>query len=257
MTKKNILGNIILSDINSFSVENDTDWKKMLEKRLKTLLSDKHLSIDEFAEMCNLPAETVKNVYYGRTTDPKISTVMKMANALNISVNCLMGHCSHTTEEKILLQNFRSCGKHGRSLISLTAKYEALTVKEERESHIKHKIPCIIPQGDILQGIDYSKSRLIEIETSKPEAYVSIQLTTNELLPLYCKDDIVLIENRFPKHNEYGVFYIGSIIFIRRYLEEEKQYRLECLHGIGSDMIYKRLDQIEYVGTCCGVINSE
>ena len=218
----------------------------MLEKRLKTLLSGKQLSIDEFAEMCDLPVETVKNVYYGRTADPKISTVMKMAKALNISVNCLMGQCPHTTEEKILLQNFRSCGKHGRSLISLT----------ERESLTCHKIPCMIPQGEILKGINYSECQMVEIETKKSEAYVSIQMTSNELVPLYCKDDIILVENRFPKHKEYGVFYIGGKIFIRRYLEEEKQYRLQCLHGYGTDMIYKRMDQIEYVGTCCGVIKS-
>lgn len=245
-----------MSKVKRFSVEKDTDGKKMLEKRLKTLLSGKQLSIDEFAEMCDLPVETVKNVYYGRTADPKISTVMKMAKALNISVNCLMGQCPHTTEEKILLQNFRSCGKHGRSLIALTAKYEALSVKEERESITRHKIPCMIPHGEILKGIDYSECQLIEIETKKPEAYVSIQMTSNELVPLYCKDDIILVENRFPKHKEYGVFYIGGKIFIRRYLEEEKQYRLQCLHSYGNDMIYKRMDQIEYVGTCCGVIKS-
>lgn len=246
-----------MSKVKNFSVKKNTDGKKMLEKRLKTLLNGKQLSIDEFAEMCDLPVETVKNVYYGRTADPKISTVMKMAKALNISVNCLMGQCPHTTEEKILLQSYRSCGKHGRSLITLTAKYEALSAKEERESLVKHKIPCMIPNSEMYKGIDYSECQLVEIETNKPEAYVSIQMPSNELVPLYCKNDIILIENRFPKHKEYAVFYIDSKIFIRRYLEEEKQYRLQCLHNHGTDMIYKRMDQIEYVGTCCGVIKAE
>ncbi len=228
----------------------------MLEKRLKSILNSRHLSIDDFAEMCDLPVETVKNVYYGRTIDPKISTVMKMAKALNTSVNCLMGQCSHTLEERVLLQHYRMCGNHGKSLIALTAKYEALSAKEERDSLVKHKIPCLIPQKDIHYGIDYNDCKVIEIETTKEEAYVSIQMMTNELVPVYCKGDVLLVENRFPRHNEYGVFYKDGKIYIRRYIEEETQYRLQCLHNMGKDMIYKRMDQIEYIGTCCGVIKA-
>ena len=51
----------------------------MLSKRLKEILGDRGLSIGSFAEMCDLPVETVRNIYYGKTADPKVSTVMQLS----------------------------------------------------------------------------------------------------------------------------------------------------------------------------------
>jgi transcriptional regulator with XRE-family HTH domain len=228
----------------------------MLSEKLKQLLIDNNMSKEELAEKCNLPYETVRNIYYGKTTDPKISTVMRIANAFNISVNCLMGKCEHTFEERALLRYYRSCGKHGKSLILLTAKYESLTAKEERESTEKHTIPCINPRGEVYHGFTYEECETREIYTTNSEAYVAIKISANCFIPIYCKGDIILISDRFPNNKEYGVFYKNNRVYIRQYIEEENQYRLKCLHNKDKDMIYKRMDDIEYIGTCCGVVRA-
>ena len=228
----------------------------MLGERLRNILAVRGISKDELAEMCDLPVETIRNIYYGKTPDPKTSTVMKISKALNITVNCLMGECSHSTEERALLQFFRACGNHGRSVILLSAKYEALSARDERESPNRHMIPCLTPHGDIRQGIIYDNCEVAEIYTANEEAYVSIKMTNNDLVPAYCKDDIILIANRFPSNNEYGVFYRDGRAYIRQYIEEENQYRLKCLHNQAKDMVFKRMDEIEYVGTCCGVVRA-
>lgn len=228
----------------------------MLSERIRELLAVRGISKEEFADMCDLPIETVRNIYYGKTPDPKVSTMLKMSQALDISVNCLMGQCTHSKEERAMLQYYRACGHHGKSLIFLTAKYEALAAKDEREASDVHSIPCLIPHGDIRHGIIYDRCETVEIYTSEKDAYTAIRMTNNDLVPLYCKDDIILIANRFPTNNEYGVFYIDGRAFIRRYVEEEKQYRLRCLHNAGEDLIFKRMDEIEYIGTCCGVVRA-
>lgn len=228
----------------------------MLSERLRSLLAVRGITKEEFAQMCDLPIETVRNIFYGKTPDPKISTVLKMSKALNITVNCLMGECSHSIEERALLQHYRMCGNHGKSLIELTAKYEALTAKEEREALDKHTIPCLIPQGSIRQGIIYDGCETVEIYTSNQEAYTAIKMTNNDLVPTYCKGDIILIENRFPDHMEYGVFYKDGRAYVRQYMEETEGYRLKCLHNAGKDIFVKRMDEIEYIGTCCGVVRA-
>ena len=228
----------------------------MLGERLREILAVKGISKDELAEMCDLPVETIRNIYYGKTPDPKTSTVMKISKALNITVNCLMGECSHSLEERALLQYFRACGHHGRSVILLSAKFEALTAKEEREAVDKHTVPCLIPHGDIYQGIMYDSCEVVDIYTAKEEAYVAIKMMNNDLVPAYCKGDILLIANRFPANKEYGVFYQNGRAYIRQYIEEENQYRLKCLHNNAKDMVFKRMDEIEYVGTCCGVVKA-
>ncbi len=228
--------------------------EKILSDRLKQLLATRDISLAEFAEMCNLPLETVRNIYYARTQDPKVSTIMAMADALNLGVNCLMGKCSHTKEERHIIELYRQCGSHGKSVIELIAKYEAISAKAERDTLGKHKIPCILPKGSIRGGIVYDECETIEIDTSVEEAYVGIQMPTNDLAPVYCKGDILLYENRFPAHEEYGAFFKGKRVYIRQYLEEDKQYRLRSIHDENRDLIFTRMDQIDYIGTCIGVL---
>lgn len=229
---------------------------QILSKRLQDILIELKWTKEMLAEKSGLPFETVKNIYYGRTPDPKVSTVMAIAEATGYSMNCLMGKCSHTPAEKILLRNYRSCGVHGKGIIELVAKYESSSVKTERECPNKHSIPCIMPHGDMYKGIFYDACETIEIETSIPEAYIAIQIINNDFAPKYCKDDIVLFENRFPKHDEIASFLRGDRVYIRRFMEEPGQYRLKCLHKRDDDIVVKRLDELEYIGTCCGVIRN-
>ena len=232
----------------------------MLSGRLKTILFNKGMTFGEFAEKCEeqegLPLETVKNVYYGRTNDPKVSTVLKMARVLDYSVNCLMGECPHTKEEREVLGYYKQCGEHGKSIIQLVAKYEAVSAKAERESPDKHKIPCLMPKDRIHEGIVYDTCETIEIETTMKNAYVAIKMTTNDMVPTFCKGDVILYANQFPGNGEYGAFIVGDRAYIRRFIEEEGQYRLKCLHNMGEDIILKRLDDIEYIGTCIGVVRA-
>ncbi|MGN0374868.1 MAG: S24 family peptidase [Butyrivibrio sp.] len=228
----------------------------MLGQRLRNILNSKNISISEFAEMCDLSVETVKNVYYGKTPDPKVSTVLKMSDALQTSVNCLMGHCEHTVEERAILQHYRMCGNYGKSLIELVAKYEALTAKEEREAADRHRIPCLIAVGNLNEGIEYDSSKVEEIETTVKDAYVGIELTTNDFVPVYCKGDVILLANRFPKSEEYAVFYKGGKAYIRQFIDEGKSYRLKSIHNMFEDRVFQRMDQIEYIGTCIGVIRT-
>jgi len=227
---------------------------KIISDRLKKELAIRGISIAEFAEMCDLPLETTKNLYYGKTVDPKISTVSKIADALGISVDCLIGHCSHTEEEKELLLNYRSCGNHGKSNISLIAKYEAGAIKNDREGLDQHTIPCIVPHGEIRKGIIYDLCETVEIKTSIKKAFIAVEMTDNDLAPVYCKGDIILFEDRFPESGEVAAFFNADRAYIRKFIEENGQYRLKSLFPQGEDIILKRMDCSKYIGTCVGVI---
>lgn len=227
-----------------------------LSERLRDLLATNKMTKEELAQRCDLPVETIRNLYYGKTADPKISTILKIANVFGISVNCLMGQCQHTPDERALLNYYRACGHHGKSLVLISAKYEALTAKEEREATGGHTIPCLFPEGDIYHGIDYDGARTEDIWVSNDEADVAIQMTNNCLMPKYCKGDTILIEERFPQNNEYGVFYYKGKAYIRQYIERDGEYVLKCLHKYDKDLVFKRMDEVEYLGTCIGVVRA-
>ena len=81
-------------------------------------------------------------------------------------------------------------------------------------------------------------------------------MISNDLVPAYCKDDVILIEDRFPRSGEYAAFFKDNRAYIRKYIEEDGKYRLKCLHKMGEDIVLKRMDQIEYIGTCIDVIRA-
>lgn len=228
----------------------------ILSKRLQEILIELNWSKEKLAEESGLPLETVKNLYYGKTTDPKSSTILAISEATKYSMNCLMGHCPYTPPEQSIIQNYRSCGSHGKSMIEFISKYEASSVKYERELFHEHSIPCILPSGDIRKGILYDTCETVEIKTTIPEAYMAIKIANNDLLPNYCKDDIILLENRFPSNGELASFICGNKIYIRKYIEGIDFYCLKSLHNCDDDIIIKRMDEVQYVGTCCGVIRN-
>jgi len=39
-----------------------------------------------------------------------------------------------------------------------------------------------------------------------------------------------------------------------KFMEENDYYRLKCLHNQGADIVLRRMDEVQYVGTCCGVV---
>lgn len=229
----------------------------MLGERLRAVLNERQISVYEFAKMCDLPIDTVKGIYYGKSVDPKLSTAAKMADALGMSINCLMGKCPHTLAERTLIRNYRSCGKHGKSVIEIIARYEATAAKAERDAKEKHKIPCVVPSGNIHKGIVLDTCETVEIETSIEGADIAIQFTNNDLAPLYCKNDILLLENRFPSSGEMAVFYTSDKAYIRKFIDENNKYRLKCLHNQGDDIILKRMDEIDYLGTVISVIREK
>lgn len=227
---------------------------KLLSDRMKDVMNELGWTKEQLAEKSGLPLETIRNIYYGKTADPKISTVMAIAEATGHSINCLMGKCAHTIEERLILRHYRVCGKHGKSLIELVAKYEAGAVRSEREAADKHRIPCLLPHGDINKGIVYDTCETVEIETTSAEAYVGIQMTSNALAPKFCKGDVILFENRFPQNGEYASFFKGGKAYIRKYIEGETEYRLKCLHNMDEDIVLKRMDEVQYIGTVCEVM---
>lgn len=226
----------------------------MLSKVLKELLSERKMTLQQLADQAGIPIETMRNIYYDKVHDPKVSTMIAISKALNVSVNYLMGDMLHNPEETEIIRNYRKCGIHGKSIIELIAKYEANIAGVERNAAEKHKVPCLIPVGNVYDGIVYSSCEVVDVDTILPEAYLAIEITTNFFAPVYCKGDRVLLENRFPANGEQAVFVKDNRAYCRKYIEAEGKYILKCLNGRGEDMILQRMSEMECIGTCIGLI---
>ena len=215
-----------------------------------------NLTLQELSDACGVPIETMRNIYYGKVTDPKVSTALAISKALNVTINYLMGYPMYNPEEAAIIKHYRKCGKHGKSIIQLIAKYESKISKTERESSDKHKIPCLIPIGNTGEGMAYSCNDVVDVETVNPDAYLAIEITTNAFTPVFCKNDRVLFANRFPENGEIAVFMKNEKSYLRKFLEEEDGYCLKSLNGRGYDILLRRMDEVDCLGTCIGIIRA-
>jgi transcriptional regulator with XRE-family HTH domain len=230
-----------------------------LRKRITDILNAKGWSVQYFADLVeekyeDISADTVKNICRGKTADPRVSTLMAMSKVLGHSINCLMGECPHSKEEREIINCYRKSGEHGKNYILSVARYEASATKAEETSFDKHKIECLFPRGEIRKGIVYDMCERERIETHIKDVFVAVQMTDNDLAPIFFKGDILLFENRFPENGEIAAFFRKDRAYIRKFYEENGQYRLKSLYPQYEDIILKKMDDILYIGTCISVV---
>lgn len=223
-----------------------------LNYTLKDIMNKRNLTLLELAELCDVPIETLHNIYYGKTTDPKASTLLKMSQKLDLSINYLCGDINYKDDEKALLKHYRNSSSRGKSVIQLFAKVESDMSDKERISD-KYIITCLIPIGTVTDGIKYHSCNSVKIETDNPDAFLAIEITTDYFSPTYCMGDRVLLANRFPNDGEYAVFLIDDYAYLRQYQKHDSGYTLRCVNSLGKDMTFKRLDGIQCIGTLIGL----
>lgn len=229
----------------------------MLYLRINQILEDEGMTWQQLAEKAGVPMETMRNIYYGKVRDPKVSTMLALSRALDVSVNYIMGESLFTDEEKALIKHYRKCGNHGKNIMMLIAEYEANLALHERNQKDKHRIPCIVPIGDTGDGIKYSTCETIEVYTTEPKAFIAVLTPNNYWAPAYCKDDMILLEKRFPKNGEHALFTIDDRVYFRKYIEKDKGFVLKCPNDRNEDLVFVRMDKVYCIGTCIGIVRSE
>lgn len=229
----------------------------MLGQQLRKIAARRNLTIQQLAEMADIPLETMKNLYYGRVADPKVSTMLRLSKALDLSVNYLMGDIIFSDDERKLVHAYRKCGNHGKSILQMIGRYESQASKRERESFGKHRVTCLVPVGHIYDGAKYSTCDVSEVYTDNNNAYLAVQLVNNCFAPVYCYGDKILLENRYPRSGERALFAKDDIMYIRQYIESDGKYILKSLNAHGEDFIFKRMDTMHCIGTCIGIIRAE
>lgn len=238
----------------------------MFSDKIRELMIEKDISLPDLATLSGVPFETLRNIYYRKVKDPKVSTAFQLASALGVTVEYLLSDTNKEEEledaeeqeniEEEILENYRECGNHGRAIIRIVARFESKAARKERLNlhKMKHRIPCLIPVGRVGDGIDYNSCTVEDEYTMIKKVYLAIEITNNNFAPAYCKGDRILLENRFPELGERAVFTDGVKVYFRYFKMEGDKYCLKCLNGRGEDILLRRMDEVDCLGTCISVI---
>ena len=83
-------------------------------ERLQSILDSKNLKQVSLSELTGLSSAQINHLVSGRTKDPKLETVVKIADALDISLDYLAGRRDDpaprlTRDEAVLISDYRDC----------------------------------------------------------------------------------------------------------------------------------------------------
>ena len=62
------------------------DTIRVIRERILRLCAERDISVNKLATICALPPSSVKNILYGRSKDPKILTIKKLCDGLEITL---------------------------------------------------------------------------------------------------------------------------------------------------------------------------
>lgn len=227
--------------------------KNIIKEQLFKILKNKHLTIAELAEKSGLPLDTVKSIYYGRTNNPKLETLIAIADALEISIDFLIGRKYQSEEKLKLLYNYDACPPSDKILVQEFAqrgKNHALFANEQKHQYI---VSCIIPTGYFSRNGMLWDSAVIEDEqTFYDNVDFAVKLPTNSYVPVYDNNETLYIEHRMPvNEDEAVILYKNDKFFIRRikYNHETKSYLLKALTHGQDDILEKSLKEYHVLGT--------
>lgn len=225
--------------------------KFIIKERLVLLLENKRMTLVELAQKANLSLDTVKSIYYGRNDNPKLETLIAIADALDVSIDYLIGRKEYAKDELNLLRNYRLSSNHGKQFVQEMAKYEAFYTDFENSQTHERSIVCVEPTGYFQNGILWDSCKVSRVTTYLPQIYFAFRIPTHAFLPTYAQGEVLLVEHRLPKEGENAIFYKDNKVYVRNFLysKETGFFTLKAISMDAQDLIVKNLKDFQIIGT--------
>lgn len=226
----------------------------MIAQQLKAELKNRNMTLNDLADIVDIPFETLRNLYYSKVQNPKLSTIVSICDALNVPVDYMLNRNTFADDEFDIIRNYRDCGVHGKSFIKKASHLEAQIARHQRNCTNKHLILCIVPTDFVNDGYVHTSCTFKQLLSPTENSYLAIEINTNNFAPIYCKYDQIVLENRFPSDGEIAVFLYKNKEFIRFFRQNGTQYILESITGRGTNISLDKMDECVCLGTCIDVI---
>lgn len=191
---------------------------------LSTLIGE--MTETAFADKVNVPKATINRLLSGRTPDPRVSTLIPIANYFGITINQLLGLEPLPTHSPI------QCAPENGSIL---------------------KIPYI--ELDKLTGWitqTFQPNQFYSIIASNDgmidqHAYLT-KVDSDGMSPKFNKDTFLIVNKKVaPQPGDYGVFYIEeeNQVCFRKLITEGPQHYLYALHP-GYEILgpFKKVDHL-------------
>ncbi len=190
---------------------------------IKSELKKNKLTLSSLSDKADLSEDTLRSLIYGKSQDVKLSTMLKIADALDCSVDYLIGHHSWFYDESL----FKKLQELSPRSIQTIQNLISLELKSTQYASTDNKyvIPVLLLTGNSKDGDYYDNSIITSHDISNyPEELrkrinIGIKISNRYYEPVYFIDDILLLSTeKKPEYNDIVVYQSNDgKLYLRRY----------------------------------------
>ena len=233
------------------------DYMSAFRKNLFMYVDEKDITIKEISETADIPFSTLNSFLYGNTNDVKLSTAVKLAKALKISIDELVGAetISDVSRESIAI--CRNLPDNAVYLIRWYIRYID-SLNKKNEPHRRYvsimELECN-HNGNLKITTNYRRIDITDIgEEYRSKVFFGITMPCEHYMPTYSPYDILLIANdRNANINENSLIRIDGNLFLAKRKVENGSAKYYSIRD-GKFRINED-DVDDVVGYIVGVLN--
>lgn len=235
---------------NKLSSDRHIDFINNIKDNLNKHIENR--TLQEIADDANVPFSTLKNILYGNSTDCKLSTAVKLAKALGISIDELVDSDTMIDSMKESMQIYRQLPERSQYLVRWFIKHQKAMYTET--SSVK-TIGVMVPKDfdKYLHPTNHFESLSIDNYSNsiKAKVFIGLKIPVDYYMPYYSPFDTLLIANdRKPLKNEHCIIlYYGKLkIVTRKERIENGNKIIEYIPIQNNRNKIKESDIDEYIG---------
>lgn len=203
---------------------NRNDYMSAFRKNIDYYMDYGGITLKELSEMSHVPYSTLNSFLYNQQNDIRLSTVIKLATFLGVSIDELVGAETIQEATRESMKLCRKLPEHDLYLVRWFIKYLDRANKEcapNKRFLSVMKLECN-GNGNLKITSDYVKLDITNLDPEiKGKVFFGITMPCEHYMPIYSPYDVLLIANdRFPRKTENCLIQVNKILHIAKRITE-------------------------------------
>lgn len=199
--------------------KNVPQWIRNFRGNLLREIELSGMNIKEFSVYSGISLSTLASFLYGKNSDMKLSSAIRISQSLGICLDILIGANTMSEHHVKLLENYDGLSESGKCLIMWYSEH----LKTIKDNQYGNESRVCIMEMELKGGymVLTRNCRTITLNEKyhlyNGKIFFGLTIPCDYYMPHYCKDEIVLVANdRNPNYNEHCIVRIGEAIYFAR-----------------------------------------
>lgn len=184
-----------LNELSIKLTSNRDDFMYSFRKNVDLYVAEKDITLSNIAESADIPFSTLRTFLYGDSNDCKLSTAVKLARALGVSIDELVGAETIEPETRECIALSRNLKDHNRYVIRSFVRHQYNT--HGNKDGIEKEISVFLPEcrnGRLLTTNIYKPLVIDHLDNStRSRVCMGIKVPCHHYEPYFMKNEILLL----------------------------------------------------------------